>query len=207
MREKGSFSDSDICIFLSQSIASFGVKQPFESQTAREHFSNRALTKVILEIKQYLQITCHLKAVYVKGNVYPYLTRASFVSDNLKAAIREEMHLSEHIPAVTIIPGSLPLYGTSGFEQAECILAVNFYQMISRPYEAFAYCIAHELVHIILESTRHPLRFMETAVDLTAMLLGFCEIIRLGSFFDGVETGYLTLHQRELAYTEIKRLL
>jgi hypothetical protein len=74
-------------------------------------------------------------------------------------------------------------------------------------YDQVAIMIAHELSHVVLDSIRHPLKRVEKAVDLTAMLLGFRHLYisgahkseQTGNRIDTHSIGYLSLAEVQLA--------
>ncbi len=66
------------------------------------------------------------------------------------------------------------------------------------PFATVVLMMAHELAHVILEATGHPLRRQERAVDVTAMALGFAEYYERGTSYrmpysqlDAREDGWL----------------
>ncbi|MFA6194042.1 MAG: hypothetical protein WC726_04235 [Parcubacteria group bacterium] len=207
MNEKGCFSNEDLLIFLSQLVVSFGLHRPFESPSARENFSRGNLTKVILEIKEHMRVTCRLKALYVQGDIHTYLANAAFLPKVIQEKAREFLKSGRFATMATLMPWPLPIYGTRAFECLECVVAINAPHFSSHSYETFAAGISHELAHIILDCIRHPLQKMETAVDLLTMVLGFADIALAGNFYHEGEEGGLTLAQTKLAHAEIKRLL
>lgn len=86
-----------------------------------------------------------------------------------------------NFPAWVVGYRSMPMYGTAAFRQL-CVtiyLRKTFLQRAS--FEEVVIAMAHELSHIVLESTYHHLRREEEAVDLTAMLLGFRDFFLTGS--------------------------
>jgi hypothetical protein len=207
MNERGCFSDNDLLIFLSQLISSFGLRKPFESSSARKNFSKGALTKVILEIKDYMHVTCRLKALYIQGDIRTYLAKASFLPEHSKEHFRQLLKSGKTTTMAVIAHSPFPIYGTWAFKQMECIIAIDLPHFSSHSFETFAAGISHELCHIILDCIYHPLRKMETVVDLLAMVLGFAEITLAGNFYHDGEEGGLIIRQAKLAQAEIKRLL
>lgn len=90
-----------------------------------------------------------------------------------------------NVPAWIVGAHSLPMYGTAAFRQREVTMYVRKTFLAEVPFDTVVTAIAHELCHVVLYSTQHPLRYQEEAVDLTAMLLGFrdfyvtgCRIVR-----------------------------
>jgi hypothetical protein len=108
------------------------------------------------------------------------------------------------VSAFVLRPPNLPLYGTPAFNNFKLLLFI-FKWVADQSFETFVYCIAHELAHIVLDSIRHPLRDNELAADLTAMILGFSDIIKSGRKSGNIIHGYLNDRQFTLAYEEIRR--
>ena len=115
--------------------------------------------------------------------------------------IRDSMHLnlrirvgiaktirSNETPAWVEMPSPMPLLGTSEFKRTLATIFLNKDFLARASFEQLVVVIAHEMSHIVLNALRHPLRVEETAVDLTAMLLGFRDF-----YIDGCET--VTTHR------------
>jgi len=112
---------------------------------------------------------------------------------------------TEKASAFVVYSKNLPLFGTPDFESEKIVIFV-FNQRICESFEAFVHCIAHELCHVILDAIKHPLRKEEIAVDLAAMILGFCNVIQDGRHSSDAIHGYLDDFQFEIAYEEIRKL-
>lgn len=79
----------------------------------------------------------------------------------------------------------MPMYGTAAFRQEVVTMYIRKTFLAEVPFDTVVTAIAHELCHVVLNATGHPLREQEEAVDLTAMLLGFrdfyvtgCRVVR-----------------------------
>jgi len=100
----------------------------------------------------------------------------------------------------------MPLLGTPTFKQTLATVFLSKSFLMRANFDQVVLAVAHEIAHIVLNGTNHALRDQETAVDLTAMLLGYrdfyvggCESVRVERrWFSRVEThahqryGYLT---------------
>lgn len=71
------------------------------------------------------------------------------------------------------IPKITPIYGTREFKQHKFEVFLRKHLLDNARFEFVVVLMAHELCHVILSSTGHPLRHQEEAVDLTAMYLGY----------------------------------
>ncbi|MDB5194052.1 MAG: hypothetical protein JWN50_66 [Parcubacteria group bacterium] len=77
---------------------------------------------------------------------------------------------------------TVPMFGTEAFRRWMATICIRKDFLKVAPFEAVTFAIAHELSHIVLSSTHHPLKKVEEAVDLGAMFLGYRDI-----FVDGAE--------------------
>jgi hypothetical protein len=115
------------------------------------------------------------------------------------------------IPGATAwisLPEKMPRYGTAAFKELKLDIFILKSFAETAPYDQFVIVVAHELSHVVLESTAHPLRKEEKAVDLTAMILGFSylyrdaahRVQRVGySQFQQQHIGYLSDHEVDAA--------
>jgi hypothetical protein len=76
----------------------------------------------------------------------------------------------------------MPFYGSKAFRELKITMFIRKSFLEESKFDQAAIAIAHELSHVVLESIGHPLRGCEKAVDLTAMLLGFCQLYATGSY-------------------------
>jgi hypothetical protein len=76
-------------------------------------------------------------------------------------------------PAWITLPERMPYYGDPAFKEMTLTIYIRKSFLEDSTYDQAAIVIAHELSHIVLDAIAHPLRRVEKAVDLTAMLLGF----------------------------------
>ena len=110
-------------------------------------------------------------------------------------------------PAWIELPPNMPFYGSSAFREMTITMFIRRSFLEQSTYDQAAIVVAHELSHIVLDSIGHPLRREEKAVDLTAMLLGFCALYASGCYREetsqngtSIRTlGYLSQEEVELA--------
>lgn len=79
----------------------------------------------------------------------------------------------ENVPAWVEMPDPLPPYGSQAFEKLQLTMYIRRSFLAQAPFPTVVAVMAYELCHIVLDSTGHPLRREEPAVDLTAMMLGY----------------------------------
>jgi hypothetical protein len=88
---------------------------------------------------------------------------------------------SEKTPAWVEMPRDMPLYGSKDFTQTTVTMYVLKSFLFTAPFDSIVTVIAHELSHIVLHGIRNELRYVEEAVDLTAMILGYRDFFCLGT--------------------------
>lgn len=127
------------------------------------------------------------------------------------------------ITAQVSIPGHLPFYGSSGLQNFPINVKVSGnYQ---RHPETFMAIMAHELAHVLLHSLKFKKKDNEFYTDLTAMILGFPDVMRSGrkvvetrEKYDPIRTtkmietttttyGYLSDEQFNFAFNRINEIL
>lgn len=150
----------------------------------------------------------HLRAHHARGDV-PSLVRDIKSHMGIEPRLRIGFVNSggpARSPAWIIMPSPMPIFGSKDYKECTLDLFIRKRYIADAPYAALAKTVAHEFAHILLESTYHPLRDIEKAVDLTAMLLGYRDIFIAGKQYvlserwDGSELvrnvrtgGYLTM--------------
>jgi hypothetical protein len=204
-------TDEEIIKYIKQLINSFGIRGTISGQTLEKlrglHQSGQP-SKCIAEIKSILRLGFTIKVGYM--NSVPDLTNLkNFVIKHYPELNNKELDVISPkklsmAGAFAVIPPHLPLYGTLAFDNFKVLMFISR-QIMDDSFEAFVYSVAHELAHFVLFSTRHPLQNNEVAVDLTAMILGFLDIIRVGRKSKGTINGYLDDHGFQIAYREISR--
>ena len=85
---------------------------------------------------------------------------------------------AQSITAQVSIPNNLPVYGSSGLRGFHIRIKVS--DNCQKYPKTFAAVIAHEFSHIVLYSIKHIHKDNEVYTDLTAMILGFSDIVREG---------------------------
>ena len=129
------------------------------------------------------------------------------------------------ITAQVSIPSYLPFYGTQGMVNFPINVRVS--KNCTENPASFISIIAHELSHIVLHSMQHKQKENEFYTDLTAMIMGFAGIMRIGrkyikttsstsyGFLSSQTTthtqtttyGYLSDNNFDFAFSEIKEIL
>jgi hypothetical protein len=151
------------------------------------------------------------KQLWIMYNEKNYTGMVKFVRDSMNLGLRIRVGLSNvesptQAPAWVQMPSPMPPFGTPAFKQTLVTVFLSKSFLSRATFDQVILAVAHEISHIVLNGTNHALRDQETAVDLTAMLLGYrdfyvggCESVRIERrWFSRVEThahqryGYLT---------------
>ena len=130
------------------------------------------------------------RSLYAKGK---YTNMVSLVKNNLRLDMRLKVGYvnsggPSKAPCWIVRPADMPMYGTSGFRKTIITMYVRKSFLAETTCDTFVAAIAHELSHIVLDSTMHNLRKIEEAVDLTAMLLGYHEFFLRGASYIKTES-------------------
>lgn len=197
------------------SVSLGGVKKGIPETTIsqlRRFYAASNLSQCIGEIKKLCGLGLTLRVCYLKNHPsnesVRRLARSSLQQVSIQAIPNEAFagHDFRNSVAFIISPGYFPIYGTSDFNNLKIPLFI-FMESTVISMETFIYAVAHELSHIILYALNHPLQNNEVAVDLTAMILGFHDIIRIGRKVGNETYGYFSSDsQFELAYDEVRKL-
>ena len=115
-----------------------------------------------------------LRSLY---DTYDYVGMVGYIKNILHLDIRLRLGLvnkgGPDAPAWIETPMGMLMF-TPAFRQSFIVtMYVRKSFLKDSTFEQLVCAIAHELCHVVLNTTGHPLRQQEEAVDLTAMLLGF----------------------------------
>jgi len=183
-----------------------GIKENIPPEAILEPFRNGKTKECVEKIADYLGLP-------IKVN----LSISDRFESRQLATTNHAGQGVEGINAQVAIPNYLPSYGSSAFNGLPIHVKVS--GNCSRFPETFVSIIAHELSHIILHSLLHAEKNNEFYTDLTAMILGFSKVIRLGrkvvvtrQNYPLIETtttrfGYLSDEMFEFAFQRIQQIL
>jgi len=188
-------------------IALFGIKEPFGFDKILPPIDSfKDTERCIKDIADNLNLPIKVNILY--GDKFQS-TQLVNTDKNGKG--------NEGITAQVNIPSNLPMYGMSSFKDFPIDITVSK-NCATRP-SAFMAVMAHELSHIVLHSLNHPQKNNEFYTDLTAMILGFSNIMKTGRKFsvsikfgnttqtNTTKYGYLDDYQFDLAYNRILSIL
>lgn len=191
----------------------FGVREPHNSKQLRKLLSENKVQDCIQEIARMMGLPVKIDFSLVQ----PGISGESFRSTGLSRTDSEGKGV-EGIFAQVSMPTNLPTYGSTAL--IDFPIRVRASKQSLEVQDVFIVMIAHELSHIILRAVLHNERDNEVYTDLTAMVLGFSEIMASGrkrqsSYYRDDNTqvteteiyGYLDDAQFECARGGIRKLL
>ena len=194
-----------------------GAKEDVPYNLLRKPFKKGKIKECIKAIAESLGLPIEINLSYVSPYYKPNgTTGQSFTTQQLVKTDYRGRGVAG-ITAQVSIPSYLPLYGTSSFSNFPIDIKIS--ENIKEYPDTFLAMMAHELSHIVLHSLRYSERDNEIYTDITAMLLGFNEIVRFGrktikgytlptkTITETVTYGYLSDEQFGFAYNEIIKIL
>jgi hypothetical protein len=157
-------------------MATIGVKEPADSKGMVSLVRSHKVKEAIKEIANYLGLPIEVNLSFVSNN-YRSGARSEFYSSHL---VKTDSHGrgTAGIIAQVSIPQYLPFYGSSGMVNFP--ISVRVKENCADHVMTFIGLMAHELSHVVLHSMRHKEQHNEFYTDLTAMMLGFPNIMSLG---------------------------
>ena len=155
---------------------SIGIKDNVDDQKIISLVRQRKVKEGIKEIAKCLGLPIEINLSYVPKGYHPDNTNTFHSTHLVKTDWRGRG--SEGITAQVSIPSYLPMYGTSGLNNFPISVRVSE-NCADNPVTLIA-VMAHELSHIVLHSLWHKEKDNEIYTDITAMMLGFSNIIKNG---------------------------
>jgi hypothetical protein len=160
-------------------LCTFGVKEHVQSIRIYEALNDGKTQECLAIIANYLGLPVIIDLITVKLAAG---SQSSIFGERFesKAIVTSQSpgQATQSITAQVLIPDRLPVYGTPelrGFH-----LRVKISDNCQKYPKTFAAVMAHEFSHIVLHSIKHTQGNNEIYTDLTAMILGFSEILRDG---------------------------
>jgi hypothetical protein len=210
-----------IGIAVDELVGSLGIKDSIPIETIHRPFCNGKVRESIEAMANYLGLPIAVNLQYVPATYQPIDTKGGHTSARFESSSLVETDSAgrgiEGITAQVSIPSDLPLYGTPKLQGFR--ISVKVSDNCRKHAETFMALMAHELSHVLLHSIWHTQKDNEIYTDLTAMILGFSDIIRIGrkvvetqyySTFSQTSTttyGYLSDKQFDFALDRVKRIL
>lgn len=206
METRNQFSDK-IASYLDQLIGSMGLRADIPGSGLAEMmrlFQIKKYDQCAEEIKNWLNLPVILQIKY-EGEEDLFKDPFGIFDDEIVQDINMAIQYSQmKKPARIEIPENLPPYMSTNLKTTRLNVSIHRLMIVSG-FFTFAYVVAHELAHIVLHVIRHKLCNDETAIDLTVMVLGFIEIMKIGRTTWLCDYGYLDDQTFDFAYREIRR--
>lgn len=196
-----------------------GIKEEVESNNLLTLLRKNKVKKCIEKIANHLGLPIKVNLSYVSADYQPPSNnnhQTSFTSQDI-VKTNSSGKGAEAIIAQVKIPSNLPLYGTPRFNKFTINIKIS--ENCKDHPKSFIAIMAHELSHIVLYSILHKEKNNEVYTDLTAMILGFAQILDDGrkvvektQYYDIIHTstttyGYLKDDQFQHAYYKIYKIL
>jgi len=191
-----------ICKVINELASQIGIKEDIDPAPLLSLFHGKEIKKCVEKIAEYLGLPVSIDLSYApQKQKYGLINEHGF---GMKAA---EVY----------IPGNLPFYGNEGLRGFT--IKVKLRDSCFRNEWSFLSIMAHEISHIVLHSISHQEKDNEFYTDITAMVLGFSEVMKNGrNVVERVERtlgteeinksyGYLSNNQLEYAYNKTRAIL
>lgn len=192
-----------------------GIKENADTQKMLSLVQAGKLQECVQEIAHYLALPIKINLSYIPTGYSATATEGFTSTQVVKTGRDGRGH--QGIVAQVYIPQSLPIYGSAGLMGLP--IKVKISQDCASQPATFICVMAHELSHIVLHSIMHKEKDNEIYTDLTAMILGFSYITKVGrksviETYSGNSThtqtttyGYLSDMRFVFAYSKISKLL
>lgn len=208
---------------LDELIPTLGVKEFIDHKKLVSLIYSKKIKECVEAIALYLGLPIEVTIVYVPIGYQPSANNG-FQSAHLVKTDNRNRGIGG-ITAQVSIPSNLPFYGTT--RMVNFPINVKLSENCTDDPETLISVMAHELSHIVLYSIWHKEKENEFYTDLTAMLLGFADVMKIGrkviktssitnrGFFSSTTTtntktstyGYLSDENFNFALDEIKNFL
>ncbi len=204
-------------------FSSVGTKEAVASEEIYLPLRQGKIKESVEKIANYFGLPINVNLLKVSESYSSNSSRGSkFTSSHLVKVNSKTGRGAESISAQVLIPSYIPLFGTPSLNSFSVDVKISK-NIINYP-ETFSAIMAHELAHFFLSSMHHKEKENEIYTDITAMLLGFKDIVKdgrkmtktTGTTFDleGTTThyqtttyGYLSDNQFNFVFQKISRKL
>jgi hypothetical protein len=157
-------------------VSVFGTKEFVDQKKIISLIKSKKLREAMKEIASYLALPIDVNVTYVPKGYRPSVNEGFQTTHLVQTDSRGRG--TSGITAQVLIPSNLPLFGTpamNGFP-----ISVRLSEDCAENPVTLIAVMAHELAHILLYSLLHKEKNNEFYTDLTAMMLGFANVMRTG---------------------------
>lgn len=185
---------------LNELIPTLGVREFVDHEKLYPLVHSGKLKECIKQIALYLGLPVEI-IIYSVSKGYRPNANDSFQSAHL-VKTDEKKRGTGGITAQVSIPSNLPLYGSIGMVNFP--ISVRISENCAENAASFIAIMAHELSHIILYSILHREKESEFYTDLTAMMLGFANVMKIGRVATNItkQTQQYVFHSTTTTTTE-----
>jgi len=181
-------------------VASFGLRENIsekEYQAMLVDYNQRAYVKCVAKIRNLFKLSMVKIVIRYAENseeIFNYMTNDGKKGmrkniESLKQSLGEGYQKASMIPMGILIPPNIPIYGTPNFHRLQLRLLINR-NIFKKSFDMFIVGVAHEMSHVLLDSTYNPWHESEKATDILVLIHGFMEVSERICANDGVD--YLT---------------
>jgi len=178
-------------------VGLLGIKEEIPKVVTHRSLNTKNVKLFIEDIANYLGLPITVNLSYVPANYQARNTGNRFDSSAL-AVTDDTSRGVQSITAQVSIPSYLPIYGTSALQGFP--ISVKISDNCLKHRETFMAIIAHELSHIVLHSLLHKEKDNEYYVDLTAMILGYSQIMLNGRKTVETRQKFMSTETRTITY-------
>ena len=152
-----------------------GVKEFVNKDRLYSLVHQNKINECILEIARYLGLPIRINLSFISDSYSR--SDNSFSSQNL-VTTNQHGRGNGGVVAQVSIPSYPPLYGTESMKNM--LINIKVSEGSKRVASAFVAVMAHELSHIVLHCLYHKEKDNEYYTDITAMMLGFNDVVSDG---------------------------
>lgn len=161
---------------LTELIPVFGTREFVDHHKIISLIKSKKVKEAIKSIALYLGLPIEVNITYVPKGYRPS-SNDGFQSTHLVKTDKHNRGVGG-ITAQVSIPSNLPFYGTPSMNNFP--INVRLSENCAENPETLVSVMAHELSHIVLYSMWHKEKENEFYTDLTAMILGFAQVMKTG---------------------------
>jgi len=171
---------------LNELVPTIGIKEFIDHKKLVSLIKDKKVKEAIKIIALYLGLPIEVKISYVPNGYRPVsndgFQSTHFSNDGFQSThlVKTDIHNKGvgGITAQVSIPSTLPFYNTPGMINFP--INIKLSENCSENPETLITVMAHELSHIVLHSLWHREKDNEFYTDLTAMILGFAKVMKIG---------------------------
>ncbi len=192
LKNQETLTNEQIKQYIDQLVSFYGHCDPIKETALSILFQQNLYGECLRQIMIYMRLKTRIKITYLPTHAYQDDKSLGYVT----------------------IPETLPFIGTPAFKEMLFVICAK--AEAKQNFHTFVYMLSHEVSHIVLHGSNHPLKQSEMATDLCTLVFGFEEFVSKGRCTIAsnpvlgsqslVTTGYLS-HEQVLFATSYLRTL